>query len=171
MADGSGGATGRIGNRLVGEVYPRTERSTSAQYPGRFVGQREGDNIRFWLKGRGHRVQGSFLIHIALDGPWLEYRLLEIDERLPSLSFPPAIESASLVLPMHLGRWIRNPVADRSVYFYSFFSHLNMRWFGGLKQGNGWIAVFPEANFVDSGVMLTEMAAAPVWLKQLGQMV
>lgn len=151
----------------LGQVWLRTERSICEQYPGRFLGQREGDNVRFWLRGRENHVMGSFLIHISLDGPWLEYRLLEVDEQLPSLSFPPAIESASLVLPMHVGRWIQKPVANRFVY--PFFSHLNMRWFGGLNQGNGWLAVFPEANFVDSGVMLTEMAAAPVWLKQLGR--
>jgi hypothetical protein len=72
---------------------------------------------------------------------------------------------------MHLGRWIRSPLKDR--FFGTFFAHLNMRWFGGLdhlsgNQGSGWIAIFPEDNFVDSGVMLAELSASPTWLKELG---
>lgn len=156
----------------IGSVWIRTERSICEQYPGRFRGQKEGENIRFWLLGRENHVKGSFLVRITLDGPWLEFRLLEIEERLPSLNFPPPIESASMVLPMHLGRWIRQPIKGR--FFYTFYSHLNMRWFGGLDhnspgQGSGWIAIFPEDNFVDSGVMAAELSASPVWLKSLGR--
>jgi hypothetical protein len=151
----------------VGAVWLRTDRSICEQYPGRFRGRREGDNIRFWLLGREMEPKGSFLVHVALNGPWLEYRLLEIEEQLSNLNFPPPIESDSLVLPMHLGRWIQKPLEGR--FFYTFFSHLNMRWFGGLKQNHSWIAVFPEPNFVDSGVMLAEMSASPTWLKQLGR--
>jgi hypothetical protein len=151
----------------VGAVWVRSERSVCEQYPGRFRGRREGKNIRFWVIGRDEQPKGSFLVGITLDGPWLEFRLLEIDEQLPSLSFPPSIESTSLVLPMHLGRWIQKPVAGR--FFYPFFSHLNMRWFGGLNGDRSWMALFSEENFVDSGVMLTEMTAAPTWLKQRGR--
>lgn len=151
----------------VGAVWVRTERSICEQYPGRFRGHREGKNIRFWVMGREMQPKGSFLVHVSLDGPWVEFRLLQIDEQLPSLSFPPSIESTSLVLPMHLGRWIQKPVESR--FFYTFFSHLNMRWFGGLDENHGWIAVFPDENFVDSGVMLTEMSIAPTWLKERGQ--
>ena len=151
----------------VGDVWVRTERSVCEQYPGRFRGQREGDNLRIWLVGREDAVKGSFLIHVALDGPWLEFRVLGADEGLPGLTFPPPIESESLVLPMNAGRWIRKPLQGR--FFYTFFSHLNMRWFGGLKADRGWLAVFPEENFVDSGIMLTELSVAPAWLKQLGK--
>lgn len=156
----------------VGAVWVRTERSVCEQYPGRFRGRKEGDGIRFWLLGREQQVKGSFLVRVILDGPWIEFRLLEIEERLPSLSFPPPIESASLLLPMHLGRWLREPLKSRS--FYTFFSHLNMRWFGGLdhnagNQGYGWMALFPEENFMDSGAMVAEMSISPVWLKSLGQ--
>jgi hypothetical protein len=150
----------------VGHVWIRTGRSFCEQYPGRFRGEREGDNLRFWLTGREDRVKGSFLVHVALDGPWLEFRLLAVDESLPGLTFPPAIESESLVLPMGAGRWVRKPLQER--LFYTFFSQLNMRWFGGLRADRGWLAVFPQENFVDSGVMLTEMSAAPAWLKQFG---
>jgi hypothetical protein len=151
----------------IGDVWVRTERSICEQYPGRFRGQREGDNLRIWLLGREDAVRGSFLIHVALDGPWLEFRVVWADDHLPGLTFPPPIESESLVIPMNAGRWIRKPLRER--LFYTFFSQLNMRWFGGLKEDRGWLAVFPEENFVDSGIMLTEMSVAPAWLKQLGK--
>jgi len=175
IQDRKTGATWRIGSVApqedseidIGHVWIRTGRSFCEQFPGRFRGSREGDNLRFFLTGREDKIKGSFLIHIALDGPWLEFRLLSVDETLPSLTFPPPIVSESLVLPMAVGRWIRKPIQERQ--FYTFFSQLNMRWFGGLKADQGWLAVFPQENFVDSGVMLTEMSAAPTWLKQRGK--
>lgn len=151
----------------IGHVWLRSERSICEQYPGRFAGQREGEHIRFTLLDRLRNKKGSFLAQVRLDGPRLEYRLVDIDRNLPSLVFPPPIECASLVLPMHLGRWIRQPLTSR--YFLTLFSHLNMRWFGGLRANKGWLALFPEANFVDSGVMAAELTASPGWLTSLGQ--
>jgi hypothetical protein len=109
---------------------------------------------------------GTFLCDVTLDGPWIEFVISDIDERLPSLVFPTPIESESLVVPQKLGRWIRKPLADR--YFWPFFSNLNMRWFGGLKGDNGWMAVF-NREFADAGVMAAEMTTSPAWLKSLSR--
>jgi hypothetical protein len=151
----------------VGHVWVRTGRSVCEQYPGRFLVKIEGDTLRYWLLGRGKEIKGSFLVQITLEGKWLEFRLVAIDHKLPSLVFPPPIECNSLVLPMNVGRWIREPLEGR--YFYPFFSNLNMRWFGGLREDKGWLALFPEENFVDSGAMVTELSSSPAWLQSLGQ--
>jgi len=151
----------------VGEVWLRTDRSVCEQYPGRFSGKRQGRDLRFSLLGRLREIKGAFTCRATLDGPWLEFRLVAIDDSLPSLGFPPPIESESLVLPEGIGRWIRKPIDGR--LFHIFFSNLNMRWFGGLSGRQGWLAFFPESNFVDSGVSLAELCASPVWLQSLGK--
>ena len=119
------------------------------------------------LLGRLGEPRGAFRIQVNLAGPWLEFRLIEIDESLPSLTFPPPIENDSLVLPFGVGRWIRKPLEGRE--FYPFFSRLNMRWFGGMRGDNAWMAIFPESNFADSGGMLAQLAISPVWLKSFGK--
>jgi hypothetical protein len=151
----------------VGHVWVRTGRSPCEQYPGRFRGWREGEAIRFRVIDRLGKARGSFQVSVTLDGPWIEFRLLEIEDSLPSLCFPPPIESESLVIPQGVGRWIRKPLGERS--FYPFFSRLNMRWFGGLRGEYGWLGLFPYDNFVDSGVMLAELSAFPAWLKSMGR--
>jgi hypothetical protein len=82
--------------------------------------------------------------------------------------FPTPIESDQLVLPMGVGKLIRKPVPSR--YFYSFFSHLNMRWFGGLKtnEKNGWMCIY-EDNFENGGIMVAELSIIPTWQKSLGK--
>ncbi len=149
-----------------GHVWLRTSRSICEQYPGRFSGRKTGESVRFALLGRQNRAMGTFVLDVRLDGEWLEFVISDIDERLPSLIFPPAIESDSLVFPSKLSRWIRKPTQGR--YFWPFFSNLNMRWFGGLKGDAGWIAVFTR-QFADAGVSHTEMSASPGWLKSLGR--
>ena len=151
----------------VGHVWVRTDRSSCEQFPGRFRGQREGDRIRFWLVDRLGKARGSFRVSISLEGPWIEFRLTEFDESLPSLCFPPPIECESLVIPHDVGRWIRKPLEGR--LFYPFFSRLNMRWFGGLSGQHGWLGLFPGDNFADSGVMLAELSAFPAWLKSMNR--
>jgi hypothetical protein len=151
----------------VGAVWMRTERSICEQFPGRFRGMREGSGVRFWLLGRHSEVVGSFLTETRLDGPWLEFSIQQIDDSIPSLSFPPPLECESLVLPEKQGRWVKKPVESRR--FLNFPGHLNMRWFGGLKDDCGYLAVLPQPNFVDGGVMVTQMSAAPVWLRELGR--
>ena len=151
----------------VGEVWVRTGRSVCEQYPGRFRGERDGATLRFVVLGRLGKPRGAFRFQVTLTGPWLEFHLIEIDESLPSLTFPPPIENESVVLPSGVGRWIRKPLEDRE--YCPFFSRLNMRWFGGIRGDNAWMAIFPESNFEDSGGMLTQLAVSPVWLKSFGK--
>jgi len=154
-----------------GHVWLRTSRSICEQYPGRFSGRKTGESVRFVLLGRQSRPMGTFVLDVRLDGEWLEFVISDIDERLDSLIFPPSIESEGLVFPSKLGRLVRRPTQGR--YFWTFFSHLNMRWFGGLKAdagryGPGWMAIFTR-EFADAGVSHTELSASPGWLKSLGR--
>jgi hypothetical protein len=151
----------------VGEVWVRTGRSICEQYPGRFAGRRDGDSITFNVMDQLKSDRGSFHAAATLDGPWLNFKLSAIDQRLPSLVFPPPIECTSLVLPEGIGKWIRQPVRMRE--FLPFFSRLNMRWLGGLAGDNCWMALFPDDNFVDGGAMLAEMSVSPAWLTSLGE--
>jgi hypothetical protein len=150
----------------VGEVWVRTGRSICEQYPGRFAGSRHGNGVTFRVMDQLKNDRGSFHAVAALDGPWLSLTVSEIESRLPSLVFPTPIQCASLVLPEGIGRWIRGPVQMRE--FLPFFSRLNMRWFGGLRGDDCWLALFPDDNFVDGGAMLTEMSISPAWLTSLG---
>ncbi|MEM8533676.1 MAG: hypothetical protein AAGF95_22730 [Chloroflexota bacterium] len=143
----------------VGHVWLRNTRSICEQYPGRFQGETTGDRIRFTLRGREQRIVGTFDCQMRLDGPWLEFRLSNIEQRLPSLIFPTPIVSESLVVPTNVGRWIRAPLSERHIWAYP--AHLNMRWFGGLRGDNGWIAVLHEGA-PDAGVLATELTATPV---------
>jgi hypothetical protein len=150
----------------VGQVWLRTGRSICEQYPGRFHGERRGDHLRWTLLGRERQPLGQFTCELRLDGPWLELRISEIDETLPSLIFPPPIESESLVLPTNVGRWIRQPLPER--HFWAYPAHLNMRWFGGLRGDHGWLALLDEGA-TDAGVLATGLALSPGWLKSLGR--
>ncbi len=150
----------------VGHVWQRTERMKPEQYPGRFRGKKAGDSIEFTLLGYYLKEMGTFRCNVKLDGPWLEFRLSEIDEELESLVFPPPIESQSLVFPQGVGQWVREPMSERR--FLPYISRLNMRWFGGLKGDAGWIAIFPD-NYADWGVMVARMSASSAWLKSLGK--
>jgi len=149
----------------VGAVWVRTERSICEQYPGRFAGRRDGEALRFMLLDRVQTPRGSFRVHATLDGPWLQLRISDVDESIPNLSFPPPVESDTLVIPQGVGRWIRKPLGGR--HYLPFFSRLNMRWFGGTQGNHAWLALFPEKNLVDSGAMVTELSAFPVWQKSM----
>jgi hypothetical protein len=102
----------------IGHVWLRTTRSICEQYPGRFRGEAIGDTLRFTLLGREGRMVGQFTCRVRLDGLWLELQIGDINETLPSLVFPPPIESESLVLPINVGRWVRAPLAERRVWMY-----------------------------------------------------
>lgn len=150
----------------VGHVWLRAERSLCEEFPGRFRGEAVGDRLWFTLLGRERRPLGDFLCTVDLEGPWVVYRLLQIDEALPSLVFPPPFEAEALVLPIGVGRLVRKPLEGR--YFWQTYFRLNMRWFGGLRGEHGWLAVLDE-GFTDAGVLATGLSAAPGWLKSLGR--
>jgi hypothetical protein len=148
-----------------GAVWLRTERSVCEQYPGRFSGIPEGDGYRFRVLDGEGQSRGSFHLALAIEENALEWRILQIDASLPSLSFPTPLECESLVLPQRVGRWVRSPLRGRNCW--PFFSALNMRWFGGLRGLEGYLAIFPEEQCADALVSASGMAAAPMWLQRL----
>jgi hypothetical protein len=171
-ATGASWRMGRValqetGSIDVGHVWLRTGRSICEQYPGRFKGEALGDDaVRYTLLGPDARVMGAFTVRYELDGPWLSCKIADIDESLPSLIFPPPIESESLVLPIGVGKWIHKPQSERKYWTYP--AHLTMRWLGGLRGDTGWLAVTDE-GWADSGALTAEMSAMPAWLKSLGR--
>jgi hypothetical protein len=150
-----------------GHVWIRQERSICEQYAGRFKGELEGENIRFYLLDDTLKVIGSFLVSAVLENEWISFDIKQIDESIPNLTFPTPIENDQMVLPNGAGRIVRTPLPAR--YFNTWVTHLNMRFCAGLKNnGNGYMAIFDE-GYQDSGLLLMNMSAMPVWLKSLGK--
>ncbi len=149
-----------------GHVWLRNERSVCEQYPARFRVRRDGKFLRYTLINREGQAVGSVLCSVTLDDEWLEFRLVNIDDSLTSLVFPPPVESEGLVFPVGVGRWVRKPQTQRSIW--TLYSRLNMRWFGGLRGDCGWMAVFTDGH-ADAGVLTTQLCAAPIWLRSLSQ--
>ncbi|NLF41027.1 hypothetical protein GX586_16410 [bacterium] len=183
FADASAGITDKTRNILwrmgsvalqedapmeIGHVWQRIERSICEQYPGRFTGVAEGDRVRYTLRGRLGKEVGQFTCRYVLDGPWLGVEVTDIDESLPNLLFPTPIVSESLVFPVGVGKWVRKPMEFHERRFWRYPSWLNMRWFGGLRGDDGWLAVIQD-GIADAGVFATQMSATPVWLKSLGR--
>ena len=153
----------------TGEVWLRTSRSQTDQYPGRFAGEVDGDALRFTLIARQNRIMGRFRCRVALEDEWLVYRISDIDDGIPSLVFPPPVHSQAIVIPMGVGRIIRNTESSQiyTRHIYPFFTRLNMRWVGGQQDGNAWIGVFDE-GFEDACALVANRTAAPVWTRTLG---
>lgn len=152
----------------VGHNWLRSERSICEQYPGRFRGQVETDHIHFTVYGLLQREMGKFTCQYRLNGPWLEVEVLDIDDTLPNLMFPTPIESECLVLPSGEGKLIRKSKGRYDRRFYRFLMSLNMRWFGGLRGEQGWLAIVDEGH-ADAGVLQTQLCTTPVWTKSLGR--
>ena len=154
----------------VGQVWLTTTRDQTIQYPGRFHGEIEGSNIRFELLGRQDRIVGRFLCHVALDGAWLVFRVLEVDDTIPSLTYPPPLESDAIVLPKGAGEIVRDlePSANFSRQIYPFFTRLNMRWLGGMRGDAAWIGVFDE-GFADAAGMVANRTATPIFMRSLNR--
>lgn len=150
----------------VGHCWLRTERSLCETFPASFAGERVGEAVRFRIIGRAEEPLGSFVTRWTLDGADLVVRLDDIDPNLPSLVYPPAIESESLLIPMNVGRWIRRPMNERK--FWTFWSHLSMRFVAGLSGERGWMCLFEDGR-QDAGAMVTRLHASPGWLKSLGR--
>ena len=154
----------------VGEVWLRGERGIAEQYPGRFAGEPSGDHIRFTLFARQRRAVGRFVCDVSLEDEQLVYRVLELDDSIPSLVFPPPIESEAVVLPSSQGRILRKPETG-GIYprhLHTFFTQLNMRWVGGLRGEAGWLAIFDE-GFEDAFALLANRSVAPGYLRTLGK--
>ncbi len=151
-----------------GHVWVRQERSMCDQYPGRFRGELQGEDVKFTVLGLAKKIKGTFVCNARLENEFLFFQIKNIDNRLPNLMFPPHLESSQLVLPIGIGKLIRKPLPSR--YFHAFFTHLNMRWFGGLKEDgkNGWMAIYEE-NFENGGLSASGLALVPAWQKSLGK--
>jgi hypothetical protein len=79
----------------VGHVWQRTVVRACEQFAGRFRLQVEIDTesiVRCTLLDELHQPLGDFRVRIHLDGIWLRFELLSIDEALPSLVFPPPLK-------------------------------------------------------------------------------
>lgn len=153
----------------VGHTWQRTDRSICEQYVGMFRGKRVDQNhIVFERIDELGQLRGWFKVGYFLDGKGLEVTLPEVSGEIPSLMFPPALESDSLILPNESGKWLREPVPKWTRKVYRFLASLNMRWFGGLRGDCGWLAIVPE-GFADAGVQVTGLDVTPLWLQSLGK--
>jgi hypothetical protein len=154
----------------IGQVWLDDTRSLTLQYPGRFAGVLEGEDIRFTLLGRQERVMGTFLVNVSVDGDWLVYHVKEIDDSIPSLVYPPPIESDAIVIPRGVGEIHREARIQGMYprYIYPFYTRLNMRWVGGLRGGAGWIGIFDE-GFEDAMGFVANRTATPILTRSLGQ--
>lgn len=152
-----------------GHVWLRTGRSIHETYPGSFQGKLEGANIRFTLVGRQHRIIGRFLCNISLEKDHLVYRILEIDDTIPSLSFPIPLKSDEIYIPKGVGEVVRetsNLMDSRIVY--PFYTRLNMRFIGGQKNQSSWIGIFDE-GFEDAYGLFVNRNASPLFARTLGK--
>ncbi len=154
----------------VGHVWVRTTRSFCEQYPGRFIAKSLGNHIHMTLVGRQNRIAGNLVCDITLENDWLVFKIIQIDESLPSLIFPPPVVCDSLVIPRGTGAWLRKPSTDTRFdrKFYPFWSRLNMRWFGGCKDDACWLAILDQ-GMPDSGAYRDNRSMSPAWLKSLGR--
>lgn len=155
-------------------VWLRNERSMCEQFSGRFHGERVGDDatapdrIRFTLFGSQNVRFGSFLCRFSLEEQWLRLRILQVDEEINSLVFPPPVVCDSLVLPIGIGKLLKGK-ERRGIYSrfaYSFFSRLNMRWIGGQKGDGAWMCIY-EDGFEDALAMVGNYTASPGFTKTL----
>jgi len=154
-----------------GHVWLNTSRSLVQQYPGRFIGEVLHDHlIKFTLLGHQNLIIGQFVCEIKLDKDWLVYRILEIDDSIPSLVFPTPLKSDAIILPKGVGEIIRD--TERSNIYprhiYPFFTRLTMRWMGGLKNNCAWLGVFDE-GFEDAFGFVANRTAAPLWTRSLSE--
>ena len=158
-----------LGEIEQGHVWLRKERSMCEQYPGRFIGRREGDSILFTLLGRQDRVWGEFRVTFGLDGEWLTVETDRIDNTIPSLVFPPPIKSDQLIIPEGVGQLL-DGLESRTIYtrtLHTFFAHLNMRFIGGQRDGHAWIGIF-EDGFEDACCMVANGSVSPGYMRSLG---
>jgi len=159
--------------------WHRKQRPSFMTYPGQFELRREGEAIRVRLRGGPpQRERGEFLIRYTLEEAWLVLEILEIDDRLPGLVFPPPLRGSALLIPHKQGEIRRGTVEDRPGIFgnnrwersYLRNPMMNMRWFGGLqgeREQHGYIAILAE-GWENSGILASGHLASPVWTQSLG---
>jgi hypothetical protein len=150
-------------------VWTRRERTYMEQYPGRFSGEMIGDTIRFKLLSRHNQYIGSFVCKISLENRFLRVQVLEVDDTIPSLTFPAPVFSDAYIVPRGAGELLApefSGLGDR--WLNVPHSSMNMQCFGGLKEGHAWLGIFDE-DVVDYGVMTVNGMAYPCWMRSLGK--
>ena len=159
-----------LGQIEEGHVWLRNDRSMCEQYPGRFMGRRDGEVIVFTLLGRQDRLFGKFTCRFSLEGEWFAITTGDIEEGIPSLVFPPPIQSDELIIPRGVGQLIskKEGGAIYSRSLSTFFAHLNMRFMGGQKNGHAWIGIY-EDGFEDACAMIANGTVAPGYMRTLGK--
>jgi len=148
-------------------IWNRRERCYMDRYPSFFKAV-VSDNGMMEVTVLDHlrEKRGTLRCSVNVEKEWIRFSIDTIDEQLPSLIFPPFIESDSLLIPSGIGQWQRNPTPESS--FIMPASGWNMRWFGGLRADKGWIAVIDQ-GYADSGVYISNMSACASWQKSLGK--
>ena len=149
-----------------GYVFNRTDRSICEEYPGRFAGTKTGDNINYTLIGRQKENMGGFVVNYQLQNDEMVVKIVEIEDRIPSLFFPPPLFSDSILIPHHTGRWFKEPDSYWTRTIYKLHQHISMRWFGGLQGQNGWMCIL-EDGWADSILMKISLTVTAGWLKSL----
>lgn len=168
-------ATGRVaiqenGPVEEGHVWLRTDRSMCEQYPGRFLLTKKGEEYYVRVYSRQDQLKGDFSFSLSAENEWMKIRVYNIGETLESLVFPPPVESENLVLPKGIGQ-LSSGTESRMIYTrhaYTFFTHLNMRWFGGLKKDTAWMCIY-EKGFEDSIAMVANNTVSPGFTRTLGE--
>lgn len=115
-------------------------------------------------------AKGVLTARFELQGAELVMHVEEIDPKLPSVNFPPPIDSRSLVIPTNVGKWLRRDQPEMTSYFLAPNCGLNMRWIGGLAEDNdaGWMMICEE-NYTDIGVYRNNLSVSPCFIKSKGK--
>ena len=160
-----------IGSLSDMAIWNRVPRCYMDRYPSFFRARRLDDGrLEVAVLDPLGEVRGKLVCAIQLDDQWITLAIEHIDDALPSLIFPPYLESESLVIPNAIGKWYRTSATPSAIesQFLMPACGWNMRWFGGLRGDNGWIAIV-EDGYADAGVYLCQLTACAGWQKTLGR--
>jgi hypothetical protein len=179
-----------------GYFWGRTWRYHCESYGGRFraeVIDEPNHVVRFMLLEPHIGPKGKFTVRYSLEEEWLVIDMLDVDQEIPSLTFPTPLAADSIVVPHQQGELIaagdaehnRHSLIARGV---PYGQGLAMRWFGGLladrrnaeypvsggpvrsddpRSRTGWMAIIENgaeyAKLIRRGTNV-----APIWIHSLG---
>lgn len=147
-------------------IWNRRDRCYMDRYPSFFRARKTDVGLRVAVQDQLGETRGELTCAVTLERGVVRFRITAIDESLPSLIFPPYLESDSLVVPRIMGEWWRKPVPES--LFLMPASGWAMRWFGGLRGDAGWVAIV-EDGYADAGVYLAQHTACAAWQKSMGR--
>jgi hypothetical protein len=150
-------------------VWNRRERVWADYFRTHFQVFPDGDRLRVHMAGppyRGKDERARFWIRWNLDGRRLGLEVMDVDDRLQSLNFPPPIVSAHIVQPDGVGRIYSEASDGMNAFFSTQNNGLNQRWIGGLAADEraGWMMLF-EDGYEDSGTYRTSLSVMPCFLR------